>query len=679
MLSKLVLTNFQKHEDLTVNFTGGLNAIRGMNENGKSSVMRGIAYAFFGSKALPMSLEETVTWGKAVSTLKVELTFSHAGQEFTITRKKSGAELVGEGVTASGQAEVTAFVEKLFGASAAVAQATMLSSQSSLQDGLDSSAMPLIEKLANMSLIDELITKVQTNLPSGSTKGVEAQMQAVSAIDEPVLDISELELAVNSKLLESTSTNEKLEQAVQEQAALEPIAKAAAAKQAKNKTAKALRENLQQQLSKLDTTVPEFVEPDIEALRAAAQAQKQREVLVAAWNKYKSIPEFDKMSADVYADLVKSTTDKLTQVSARVSDIRVQMATKKAMRITESACGLCGKDLSEVPEVVAKNSKIDAELAELENELEQQMTIRQDANTELARLDSYKANDKNLGQYLPINFVEVSELTIPRTLSWVGGEIPELDGSDKVAELRKAEQDIAAHQKAVSAAELAKKLQVELTQKLESIEEQELSELEVVAEFELTEASKKVDRVRSLAWQLEKELSTLKADIQTKKEVYKANKASWDASLSQKAKLVELLNDYHFHNGIIAKLREARPAVAAKLWALVLSGVSHYFSQIRGVTSSVTRGEKGFMVDGKSIDALSGSTKDSLGLAIRLMLQKTFLPSVGFLLLDEAAAACDDVRESNMLAVLASSGLDQVILVTHSDLADTFASNVITI
>ena len=85
------------------------------------------------------------------------------------------------------------------------------------------------------------------------------------------------------------------------------------------------------------------------------------------------------------------------------------------------------------------------------------------------------------------------------------------------------------------------------------------------------------------------------------------------------------------------------------------------------------------MIDGKSADAFSGSTRDSLGLAIRLMLQKTFLPNVSFMLADEPGAAFDDVRESDMLAVLAGSGLDQVILVTHSDLADTFAANVITI
>jgi ABC-type lipoprotein export system ATPase subunit len=49
------------------------------------------------------------------------------------------------------------------------------------------------------------------------------------------------------------------------------------------------------------------------------------------------------------------------------------------------------------------------------------------------------------------------------------------------------------------------------------------------------------------------------------------------------------------------------------------------------------------------------------------------------MLADEPGAAFDGARESDMLAVLSGSGLDQVILVTHSDLADTFAANVITI
>ena len=91
----------------------------------------------------------------------------------------------------------------------------------------------------------------------------------------------------------------------------------------------------------------------------------------------------------------------------------------------------------------------------------------------------------------------------------------------------------------------------------------------------------------------------------------------------------------------------------------------------------VTRGEKGFAVDGKSAKSLSGSTKDSLGLAIRLALAKTFLPSLGFLILDEPAAACSDSRESAMLGLLSACDFDQILMVTHSDLADAYSSSII--
>ena len=61
------------------------------------------------------------------------------------------------------------------------------------------------------------------------------------------------------------------------------------------------------------------------------------------------------------------------------------------------------------------------------------------------------------------------------------------------------------------------------------------------------------------------------------------------------------------------------------------------------------------------------------------MLQKTFLGGLDFILLDEPAAACDSIRESDMLAALTRAEYRQVILVTHSELADTFATNVITL
>lgn len=682
MIKRLELTNFQKHEDLSLDFTQGLNAIRGNNENGKSSVFRAVAYAFFGSRALPMSLEETVTWGKPVASLKVVLTFTHTGREFTITRKKSGAELVGDGVTASGQAEVTAFVENLFGASASIAQATMLANQSSLQNGLDSSAMPLIEKLANMSLIDELIGKVQTQLPSGSTKGVEAQLATVSESEMPVLEISELEAKVDEltvKVFESKSAYTLAEERF---AKVQNLATSGQQKQSSNRTAEALKASLSSQLETLrpKLVVPDFQPQDTAALEQLVKQADQALALRQAWAKFESLPLGAVMTLADYEAQTKEASDQVSDTTQQSADLRVRIATLQSSKITESACGLCGKDLSEIPEVVAKNSELDGKVQELVAKLEAEAESLGASKSKLLELSDYRTRATKLRGHFPIAFVELDETFIPPTPRWVGGAVPPAgEQPDYRSQLSKAIADIAAHNRSVQASEIAQKQMADIEARLAQVELVELTEDEAKALLSF-ESEKQVGISAVKAYDHSKqELSAAEASLATARAVYEANLKAWETGQEQRAKLVQLLSDYHFNNGIISKLREARPAVAAKLWALVLAGVSHYFSQIRGVASTVTRGEKGFLIDGKAVDAFSGSTKDSLGLAIRLMLQKTFLPNVSFMLADEPGAAFDGARESDMLAVLAGSGLDQVILVTHSDLADTFAANVITI
>jgi ABC-type transport system involved in cytochrome bd biosynthesis fused ATPase/permease subunit len=66
-------------------------------------------------------------------------------------------------------------------------------------------------------------------------------------------------------------------------------------------------------------------------------------------------------------------------------------------------------------------------------------------------------------------------------------------------------------------------------------------------------------------------------------------------------------------------------------------------------------------------------------LAIRIALTKTFLPNARFMILDEVAAGMDDNREAALLGLISSCGMEQVILVTHSPLADSFSNNVITL
>lgn len=131
------------------------------------------------------------------------------------------------------------------------------------------------------------------------------------------------------------------------------------------------------------------------------------------------------------------------------------------------------------------------------------------------------------------------------------------------------------------------------------------------------------------------------------------------------------------NNALIDFLRKARPKITDQLWGMVMDTVSSYFSSIRGTQSVVTRADNGFKVDGHNIGGLSGSTKDALGLGIRKALTKTFLPNASFMMLDEPASGCDEDREANMLGLIAGGGFEQVILITHSDLADSFATQVV--
>ena len=51
MIKTLTLTNFRRHENLTVDFTHGLSVLRGVNEAGKTSITEAISYALFGARA----------------------------------------------------------------------------------------------------------------------------------------------------------------------------------------------------------------------------------------------------------------------------------------------------------------------------------------------------------------------------------------------------------------------------------------------------------------------------------------------------------------------------------------------------------------------------------------------------------------------------------------------------
>ena len=137
------------------------------------------------------------------------------------------------------------------------------------------------------------------------------------------------------------------------------------------------------------------------------------------------------------------------------------------------------------------------------------------------------------------------------------------------------------------------------------------------------------------------------------------------------------LGSLGFNNNLVRKLRLLRPAVANKVWSLVLASTSVMFSQMRKEPSAVSKDVSGFKVNGQAVESLSGSTLDLLGLALRVSLTRTFIPSSGILILDEACAAMDSDRTEALLGFIASAGYQQVLLVTHEEISSSIADNII--
>ena len=240
--------------------------------------------------------------------------------------------------------------------------------------------------------------------------------------------------------------------------------------------------------------------------------------------------------------------------------------------------------------------------------------------------------------------------------------------------------------------ELAKQreaAQIEERIKLESVQraqaEKELARLVVPpAVTDLDSLSKHAALRSSQARVLDQLSSRAAAELQEKREAFQSLKAAFDVMMAtyqtgqaQLAELTRTVSEMDTNNALIKKLRQARPVLAAKLWAGLLAAISRTFSELRGVPSVVGRSADGFEVDGKPAADLSGSTLDILGLAVRISLMRAFLPGVGLLILDEPAAAMDAAREERLLAALATLDFSQVLMVSHGDTAKAVAGSVI--
>lgn len=695
MITKIRLTNFKTHRDLEIQFGSGLQTIRGAVEAGKSSLIEAIAYGFLGSAVLPATLAETVTWGQPESSLRVELEFLHAGQPFSIYRGKSGAELTGAGVRASGQAEVTRFCEGLFGCPASVVKQVLLATQGDLRGTLDAGpgeTVQLIERLGNVELLDSIVGKIQDQLPCGSTLALDTLVNRERAVPQPgQVDHSQAEAAIqraqalvggmqaaisaaNLELnaLNVASANQALGTAT---AAAERLARARTRLTQADLVWKAGEAALAAELEKPAVNIEDLMRRKAQAADVVRQLGVHK-AFQGTHRKDVWVGSLDSLRA------AKSECDK-TISDARVEGQRqaVAVAGWQAQIISETACGLCGKDLTDVPEVVAKNAGLSGKIrlsTLAQGALKEKIKAATEAGQVLEAILVADAARHTLAQSNPDLVAYTTTTVIPGTLTWLGFEALTEVGTNFDADIKAAQDAATRLLRLRNAAEISRAAWVDA-----QAEERAAASVDVDLvgpKAVLAQAEKITAQVRSLSNDVAESKTAHQSLVKALEQVQAMETSQAVAFKAAQARLADLHQDLtamHLHNQVIKRVREVRPVVANKLWDLVLSSVSQYFSKVRGLASVVSRGDKGFSVDGHPVRTLSGSTKDALGLAIRLSLAKTFLPALGFLIMDEPAASCDDERELSMLGLLSACDFDQIIMVTHSDLADAYSTNII--
>ena len=662
MIKTLTLVNFRKHRDLHIDFAQGLTVLAGDNEAGKSSVLEALLYAWGGSRALPRSLDATVTYGQPVSSLKVQLTFEVGGVLYTLTRSKAGAELAGGGSLSVGQTEVTAAVERLLGASAATLSRLLVARQTDLKGvaAEGAAAVKLIEELAELGAIEDLVEKVQAQLPYGSTKAALEKIEVLRQEHAPELPDFSPELK-QAELEASLAAAEASEGAELEREALAELLDAQAADRA-HQAAKSEQARLQAILAQPQTKPLDHAATPVEQI-IAARTEQARQVELrnawAAWNSLAVVPDPGPMPA-----VDHGTPEKLQTQLRNLGYSRPQI---------ESHCEHCGSPLEPpTAEILARVAGIDAEMAKLRAEHQAAVAARVEAVAAQTAWCSAQENWKAYLHKLSLLSRYVQDET------WVGGPVSsEVDTTNYDVMLNR---ELA---KQREAAQIEERIKLESVQRAQA--EKELARLVVPpAVTDLDSLSKHAALRSSQARVLDRLSSRAAAELQEKREAFQGLKAAFDvmvatyqAGQAQLAELTRTISEMDANNALIKKLRQARPVLAAKLWAGLLAAISRTFSELRGTPSVVGRSADGFEVDGKPAADLSGSTLDILGLAVRISLMRAFLPGVGLLILDEPAAAMDAAREERLLAALATLDFGQVLMVSHGDTAKAVAGNVV--
>ena len=386
------------------------------------------------------------------------------------------------------------------------------------------------------------------------------------------------------------------------------------------------------------------------------------------------------------AQAVKSETDTRAKVSilrSKIKDLDSELS-----GLGDKVCKTCGTELKDADAIARHEAELLQCRQGFQIDLEQSEIVLAQITEQVDRFK--KLDNYSVPKVDPV-FWE-TDGKWPPTFTWVGGTV---EGStrqtlaDYNSMVREHEYGVEDYNKAVREHEAYKvqlndvDAEVLTIVKPEEISNEMMDNIQAdyqrlvddvdTANGELLAASK---RVQAAEGKLENVMND--PEVAELQEVKRVNTTNLEHYRQRLEDLKAEAKDMEVNKDMLKFLRQVKPQIADQVWNEICLQVSSFFSQMRGHESVVTR-DGGFLVDGNSVPSLSGSTLDVLGLAIRVALTKTFLPTTTMLLLDEPFAACDEERQARALAFLTQCGFEQVVIITHEESTQAVADHLITL